>query len=75
MKEMEEALNHQQDMNRTLEDQINKSRAKDVEYQDRMESTSHELQAMKNALRDQERKVQVRVVCDISLKYFCLKQK
>ncbi|XP_061184132.1 centriolin-like [Saccostrea echinata] len=55
--ELEDSLAKHQDMNRTLEDQIHRNRSKDAEYQDRMESTAHELQEMKRAMKDAERKV------------------
>jgi septal ring factor EnvC (AmiA/AmiB activator) len=57
--EMEDSLTKHQDMNRTLEDQIHRNRSKDAEYQDKMETTAHELQEMRKALKDAERKVNV----------------
>ena len=56
---MEDSLSKHQDMNRTLEDQIHRNRSKDAEYQDKMEATGHELQEMRKALKDAERKVNV----------------
>ncbi|XP_056011092.1 centriolin-like isoform X6 [Ostrea edulis] len=55
--ELEDSLSKHQDMNRTLEDQIHRNRSKDAEYQDKMETTAHELQEMRKALKDAERKV------------------
>ncbi|XP_078324889.1 uncharacterized protein LOC111125942 isoform X3 [Crassostrea virginica] len=55
--ELEDSLAQHQDMNRTLEDQIHRNRSKDAEYQDKMESTAHEMQEMRKALKEAERKI------------------
>lgn len=57
--ELEDSLAQHQDMNRTLEDQIHRNRSKDAEYQDKMESTAHEMQEMRKALKEAERKINV----------------
>lgn len=58
--ELEDSLAQHQDMNRTLEDQIHRNRSKDAEYQDKMETTAQELQEMRKALKEAERKINVR---------------
>uniref|UniRef100_K1Q2Y9 Paramyosin n=1 Tax=Magallana gigas TaxID=29159 RepID=K1Q2Y9_MAGGI len=55
--ELEDSLAQHQDMNRTLEDQIHRNRSKDAEYQDKMETTAQELQEMRKALKEAERKI------------------
>ena len=57
--ELEDSLAQHQAMNRTLEDQIHRNRSKDAEYQDKMESTAHEMQEMRKALKEAERKINV----------------
>ncbi|XP_060070795.1 centriolin-like [Ylistrum balloti] len=56
--EMEQNLSDTQNLNKTLEDQLHRTRAKDAEYQDQMENTSAELVDLKRALKEAGRKAQ-----------------
>lgn len=56
---MEQNMSDTQNMNKTLEDQIHKTRSKDAEYQDQLENTSAELGELKRALKEANRKAQV----------------
>lgn len=57
--ELELTLHQQEDMNRTLEDQLHKSRNIDAEQQDRMENTQRELNDLRQKLKETDRKLQV----------------
>ncbi|XP_021380343.1 centriolin-like isoform X3 [Mizuhopecten yessoensis] len=56
--EMEQNLSDTQNFNKTLEDKLHKTLAKDVEYQDHMENTSAEVLDLKRALKEAGRKSQ-----------------
>ncbi|XP_069121130.1 centriolin-like isoform X3 [Argopecten irradians] len=56
--EMEQNLSDTQNLNKTLEDQLHRTRTKDAEYQDQMENTSAELLDLKRALKEAGRKAQ-----------------
>jgi hypothetical protein len=57
--ELELSLQHHQDMNNTLEDQLHKTRHLDAEHQDRMENTQRELNELKRKLKEAENRAQV----------------
>lgn len=56
---MELTLQNQEDMNRSLEDQLHKTRHLDAEHQDRMENTHKELSDLKRQLKESEKRAQV----------------
>ena len=56
--ELELSLQHHQDMNNTLEDQLHKTRHLDAEHQDRMENTQRELNELKRKLKEAENRAQ-----------------
>ncbi|CAG2249623.1 CNTRL [Mytilus edulis] len=56
--EMELTLQNQEDMNRSLEDQLHKTRHLDAEHQDRMENTHKELSDLKRQLKEAEKRAQ-----------------
>ncbi|XP_063423484.1 centriolin-like isoform X6 [Mytilus trossulus] len=56
--EMELTLQNQEDMNRSLEDQLHKTRHLDAEHQDRMENTHKELSDLKRQLKESEKRAQ-----------------
>ncbi|XP_033730276.1 centriolin-like isoform X4 [Pecten maximus] len=56
--EMEQNMSDTQNLNKTLEDQLHRTRTKDAEYQDQMENTSAELVDLKRVLKEAGRKAQ-----------------
>lgn len=60
-------MGRQQQNNRTLEDQLNRTRQQDASMQDKMENTSAELVDVKKAMKDMERKAQVHCMTKYSV--------
>ncbi|KAK3605923.1 hypothetical protein CHS0354_017828 [Potamilus streckersoni] len=54
--ELQDSLQAQEDLNRTLHDQLHHSRQQDTEHQDRLETKDLETSTLKNALRNAEQK-------------------
>lgn len=60
--ELEETLNLQQDLNRTLEEQLHKSRQFDAHNADKMESVSTEVRQLQMSMKENDIKAQVSYV-------------
>ncbi|KAL3870359.1 hypothetical protein ACJMK2_038429 [Sinanodonta woodiana] len=54
--ELQDSLRAQEDLNRTLHDQLHHSRQQDTEHQDRLETKDLETATLRNALRNAEQK-------------------